>query len=284
MSSYVNTRLGLISRFRELKSLYSFRDIEGHVKDVLKQARDIEAKLEDLSGRSIKGSAILEIGAGQRLTQLIYFNTRARAIGIDTDIVPDIFRVSDYVRMWRVNGSLRTFKTVARKALSVDDRIHRELKRQLGANIRSHPDVLQMDACSMSFPDNTFDFVYSRAVFEHILDPRAALREIRRVLKPGGVVVIFLHLYTSDTGCHDARIFAGRREQIPYWAHLRPKYRHLIRENTELNRLRLPEWNDIFESELPGVLVRGHNDSDPLTRAALPAIRATGELSSYSAE
>ena len=150
MSSYVNTRLGLISRFRELKSLYSFRDIEGHVKDVLKQARDMEAKLEELSGRSIKGTTILEIGAGQRLTQLIYFSSRGKAIGIDTDIVPTSFRVSDYLRMWRVNGSLRTFKTVARKALSVDDRVHRELKRQLGVGITSHPKVLQMDACSMS--------------------------------------------------------------------------------------------------------------------------------------
>src|SRR2546423_14047408 len=132
MSSYVNTRLGLVSRFRELKSLYSFRDIEGHVRDVLKQARDMEAKLEHLSGRSIKGSTILEIGAGQRLTQLIYFNTRGRAIGIDTDIVPSGLRAYDYIRMWRVNGSLRTFKTAARKALRVDQRIHRELKKQLG--------------------------------------------------------------------------------------------------------------------------------------------------------
>lgn len=47
-----------------------------------------------------------------------------------------------------------------------------------------------VDAHSMPFPDNTFDYVYSLAVFEHLHSPWIAANEILRVLKPGGKVFI----------------------------------------------------------------------------------------------
>lgn len=37
------------------------------------------------------------------------------------------------------------------------------------------------------FPDASFDFIYSYSVFEHVMEPELALRELYRVLKPGGV-------------------------------------------------------------------------------------------------
>jgi len=42
----------------------------------------------------------------------------------------------------------------------------------------------------LPFADSEFDAVYSTAVIEHTLAPEAFLREIRRVVKPGGRVVI----------------------------------------------------------------------------------------------
>lgn len=38
-------------------------------------------------------------------------------------------------------------------------------------------------------PDATFDFVFSNSVLEHIPDVRPVLREVRRVLKPGGQLI-----------------------------------------------------------------------------------------------
>ena len=42
------------------------------------------------------------------------------------------------------------------------------------------------DAMALDFPDDYFDFVYSYHALEHISDPRKALHEIDRVLRPGG--------------------------------------------------------------------------------------------------
>lgn len=39
----------------------------------------------------------------------------------------------------------------------------------------------------MPFDDNTYDLVFSHALFEHLAKPMAAIQEIRRILRPGGV-------------------------------------------------------------------------------------------------
>ncbi|WP_051683738.1 bifunctional 2-polyprenyl-6-hydroxyphenol methylase/3-demethylubiquinol 3-O-methyltransferase UbiG [Blastococcus sp. URHD0036] len=55
----------------------------------------------------------------------------------------------------------------------------------------SAPARLQvMDAQHLDFADGSFDLVYSFHALEHISDPRQAVREIHRVLAPGGAFVI----------------------------------------------------------------------------------------------
>jgi SAM-dependent methyltransferase len=44
------------------------------------------------------------------------------------------------------------------------------------------------DACDTGLPDNMFDLVYCRFLLIHLADPVACLREMNRVLKPGGIV------------------------------------------------------------------------------------------------
>lgn len=52
-----------------------------------------------------------------------------------------------------------------------------------------HTDVVG-DAHHLPFRDSVFDRVFAFNVFEHLADPKVAAREVYRVLKPGGVVVI----------------------------------------------------------------------------------------------
>jgi Methyltransferase domain len=51
--------------------------------------------------------------------------------------------------------------------------------------------------------------VYSFNVFEHLPDPAVVLAGKIRVTRPGGFVLTHFHLYSSDSGGHDARILAG---------------------------------------------------------------------------
>lgn len=46
------------------------------------------------------------------------------------------------------------------------------------------------DVCSLSFPDDTFDFAHAHQVLQHVSDPVQGLREMRRVVKPGGTVAV----------------------------------------------------------------------------------------------
>ena len=49
-----------------------------------------------------------------------------------------------------------------------------------------HVDFTQGSASNMPFPRGSFDFLLCRAAFKNFADPVGALREMCRVLKPGG--------------------------------------------------------------------------------------------------
>src|SRR5207245_4997879 len=49
------------------------------------------------------------------------------------------------------------------------------------------------DAENLDFNDNSFDLVYSHGVLHHTPDTARAVREIHRVLRPGGRAVVMLY-------------------------------------------------------------------------------------------
>jgi ubiquinone/menaquinone biosynthesis C-methylase UbiE len=50
--------------------------------------------------------------------------------------------------------------------------------------------LIEGNVMSTGLPDNNFDFVYGRYLFQHLPDPVGAAKEALRVLKPGGKLVI----------------------------------------------------------------------------------------------
>ena len=66
--------------------------------------------------------------------------------------------------------------------------------------------VQQMDVTAMDFSDSSFDIVYSFGVLHHIPDVSRAMREIRRVLRPGGEVLMMLYNRSSINYAIEIRI------------------------------------------------------------------------------
>lgn len=53
--------------------------------------------------------------------------------------------------------------------------------------------ILQMDAEAMSFPDASFDFIWSWGVIHHSADTRRVLTEMHRVLRPKGRATVMVY-------------------------------------------------------------------------------------------
>ena len=61
-----------------------------------------------------------------------------------------------------------------------------------------------VDLQSLPFRDGSYDVVYASHVLEHIQDDHAAIREIRRVLRPGGIAVLPVPIMGALTVEYDA--------------------------------------------------------------------------------
>lgn len=65
-----------------------------------------------------------------------------------------------------------------------------EIARRNARQERVQVDFRQGNAAAMPFAEGSFDFLLCRAAFKNFSDPAGALREMRRVLEPGGRVLL----------------------------------------------------------------------------------------------
>lgn len=92
-------------------------------------------------------------------------------------------------------------------------KIHGE--RYITADIESPLARVKMDIQAMPFAENSFDVVLCNHVLEHVADDLAALREIRRVLKPGGFAILQVPFFSPvpDITFEDATVTDKRERE-----------------------------------------------------------------------
>ena len=74
--------------------------------------------------------------------------------------------------------------------LDIDEVMLNIAKKRLLHYGNNRLSIMQGNVMNMKIKDDLFDFVVVRLVFQHLKDPIGALKEIFRVLKPGGKVII----------------------------------------------------------------------------------------------
>jgi SAM-dependent methyltransferase len=103
------------------------------------------------------------------------------------------------------------------------------------------------DVGALPFSDNTFDLVTSVAAFEHFLDVPAVVTELARVLRPGGLAWIGIHLFTSPSGGHNVKLTEIPLRSIPTgvdpWDHLRKRR---LPFHVPLNEWRKDQYRETF--------------------------------------
>jgi ubiquinone/menaquinone biosynthesis C-methylase UbiE len=99
------------------------------------------------------------------------------------------------------------------------------------------------DIHSLDFEDGYFDMAIAHTVISHVADPEAAVKELHRVVKPGGVVAIFDGDYASLTFAYPDDEFAKQFEEV---------FLHVIVNNPRVMR-NLPQTLSTVGLDITGV-------------------------------
>lgn len=222
-------------------------------------------ELRDLTGFDPQGRWILEIGTGSGFGPLILFNLagarRACTVDFQGLVKPYAAPYRELLaRVLLTDGLLATSpypspaEIVNRfeRLVSFDGETVRFDHRRLSA--------LHGSVASLPFASEQFDLVYSNAVLEHVVDVKAAIVEMKRVLRPGGIAAHRIDL--SDHAVPDEpHQFLRYSDQLWHWLNRHHVY-------TE-NRLRRSDFLQLFEDAGFAVVQESAARTSPVTGRVL---------------
>ncbi len=154
-------------------------------------------------------------------------------------------------------------------------------RRKLGlpAEAAAGPTLVCGNVGALPFRDNSFDLATSVAAFEHFLNVPTVVAELHRVLRPGGLVWVVIHLFTSLSGGHNLSAteipLRGVPTGVDPWDHLR-KRRLPVR--APLNEWRRDQYLETFSRSFE--IVKHECGTREGQELLTPALQA--ELSHYS--
>ena len=142
---------------------------------------------------------------------------------------------SDFVR-WAQNGAMLYGRDLTEASVNLC------LERLKLENLKA--DIKTGDVENLDFPDNFFDIVYTYGVIHHTPDTEKAVKEIYRVLKPGGMAKIMIYHSGGFTWKYQWILFALLR--LKPWQSLKEiAYQYNESPGTKIYSLK--EAKDLFQ-------------------------------------
>jgi phosphatidylethanolamine/phosphatidyl-N-methylethanolamine N-methyltransferase len=124
---------------------------------------------------------ILQAGRREAMRQLsLHAGDEILEVGIGTGLTAPLYPAECHVT-----------------GIDVSEPMLREAAKHLHAHGRRNIQLFRMDASRLTFPDESFDVVYAAYVISVVPDPLAVLREMCRVCRVGGHIVLLNH-FLSD--------------------------------------------------------------------------------------
>jgi SAM-dependent methyltransferase len=103
------------------------------------------------------------------------------------------------------------------------------------------------DVAKLPFRSGSFDLITSVAALEHFLEVPMVVDELARVLRPGGIVWVMIHLFSCPSGGHNVTLTQFPLRKIPRgvdaWDHLR---RRKLPFSVPLNEWRRDQYLQAF--------------------------------------
>src|SRR4051812_40039980 len=87
----------------------------------------------------------------------------------------------------------------------------------VSADLEGDEAMQHMDITDVPFKDDAFDLIVCVHVLEHIPDDRRAMREMVRVLRPGGVALLLVPIVLEQPTLEDPAIATPEQRRERYW-------------------------------------------------------------------
>jgi ubiquinone/menaquinone biosynthesis C-methylase UbiE len=144
-------------------------------------------------------------------------------------------------------------------AIEPDPSMARRLPRR-AAEATVPVEVVSGSAESLPFPDESFDTAVVTFVFCSVNDPSAALADVRRVLKPGGRLVLLEHVRGDDRLARWQERLTPLHRRLAGNCHLNRDTRGAVAaagfDVTDLRPTRIPGSHPLVRSGLQGVAIK----------------------------
>lgn len=115
------------------------------------------------------------------------------------------------------------------------------------ADLLKNRAMLQIDLTDLIFGDSTFDYIIVNHVLEHISDERTAIRELKRVLKKDGVLIMSFPICEDQNTFEDISIVTKKDRKLNFGQedHVRlygKDYKERLESYGLLIEVKMPMW------------------------------------------